>query len=89
MFLSLMEQDYTFRLVSNIGNKNRLLLLPSSINNLMFLPKINKSKPIEPQISSIDESNPLLPACIVQQDQVFTIIVVKDYNTVIVCNTER
>lgn len=77
-FLLSMKLNPCFFFICNIENNTRLTLILSWVIYHMVVTKINKSESIQPQIPRIYEPNTFLPTDLIQLQQIFQIIVIRN-----------
>ena len=88
MFFILMQVDNPIGLLGYPCNVHRLRLLTCPIDYFVVLSKIDKNKPIQSKIPSINEANIIITCFLVKPNQELLIIIVKNNHTRIIFDSE-
>ena len=84
----LMQANKSLFLLGDSSNVHRFTLFPSAVNDAVLLSKVNKGKPVESKIASIDKAKVLLMNCFSQFHDVVSVIAIKYNHTFVVTDSE-
>lgn len=87
MFFLIVQVHNSDFLFADAGNVDRLLLFASRIKHPMIIAEVNESKPIETQVTPINEPDILIPAGFVQLYEIISIETIKNHNACIIRNS--